>query len=221
MIARTTIALMLLFLAASTGLGQQGDRESTVVLEEGIWVTFYDVPSRRFRVVRTAVLTQNLETVARDLSIAANYLSIEADRAAEELRGPLSEVVDRIRHFQQNPRAISLRDLDATFARAHWLLAQHYLGFAREARNEKNSRNMSLYLWATTHHIERAILWSDVAITRDVHSTLEGLQKIAGDLQDPKTEARAYRERPIVQAEKLLTKIGAQIDRRVLLPISE
>jgi len=52
-----------------------------------------------------------------------------------------------------------------------------------------------------------------------VHTTLEGLQELAGELGDPETSARAYRERPIARAESLLGKIGKQIERRVLQPV--
>lgn len=220
MVSRLTVFLALCCLAAPAVYGQQ-DLQSRVVLDEGLWVTFYDLPSRRFRAIRTAILVQDLQAAARDLSIAANYISIEAERSSDVLRTPLNDVVDRMRSIEQDVRSVTLADLDALFGRAHWLLAQHFLGLGRDARNARNSRNMSLYLWATTHHIERAILWSDVSITREVHSTLEELQKIAGDLQNPQTEARAYREKPIVQAENLLKKIGKQIDRRVLLPMSD
>ncbi|NIO40948.1 MAG: hypothetical protein GTO41_12665 [Burkholderiales bacterium] len=130
----------------------------------------------------------------------------------------MSDVVSQLRRMEAGVGNITLDELDALFGRAHWLLAQHYLAFAREARDARQNRNASLYLRATTHHIERAILWSNVAVTREVHRTLEGLQKLAGEIGNPETSARAYRERPIVQAEILLRKIGKQIDRRVLLP---
>ena len=220
MLLRLTLILALIFLAASASYSQQNDRQSAVVLDEGLWVTFYDLPSRRFRTIRTAILTRNHEAAARDLSLAANYLSVEAARSSAVFQAPLSDVVTRLRRMEENVGSVTLEELDALFGRAHWLLAQHYLGFARDARDARNSRNMSLYLWATTHHIERAILWSNVAITREVHATLEGLRELAGELANPESAAQAYRERPIVRAENLLKKIGKQIDRRVLLPIS-
>lgn len=65
------------------------------------------------------------------------------------------------------------------------------------------------------------MLWSNVAVTREAQTALEGLRKVAGELQNPATSARAYKERPVVRAEKLLRKIGKQIDRRVILPLAE
>jgi len=126
-----------------------------------------------------------------------------------------------LRRLEERLDNVTLEELDALFGRTHWLLAQHYLGFARNARDARNGRNASLYLWATTHHIERAILWSNVAVTREVYATLEDLQELAGKLGNPETSARAFRERPIVRAENLLRNIGKQIDRRVLLPLPQ
>lgn len=221
MLSRPTVTLVLLALALSTSFGQQSERQSAVVLDEGLWITFYDLPSRRFRAIRTAILTRDLDSAARDLSLAANYVSVEAARTSAVFQAPLSDVVRQLRRMEENVEDITLDELDALFGRAHWLLAQHYLEFARAARDARDGRNTSLYLWATTHHIERSILWSNVAVTREVHATLEGLQELAGKLADPETAARAYKERPVVRAEKLLRKIGRQIDRRVLLPSSD
>lgn len=221
MLLRQILTLTLIFLAVSTSSGQQSESQSAIVLDEDLWVTFYDLPSRRFRAIRTAVLTRNHESAARDLSLAANYLSVEAARSSAVFQVPLGDVVSQLRRMENDVGMVTLEALDALFGRAHWLLAQHFLEFARGARDARNNRNTSLYLWATTHHIERAILWSNIAVTREVHTTLEGLQEIAGKLRDPETAARAYRERPIVRAEDLLRKIGVQIDRRVLLPKSD
>jgi len=221
MLLRQILALTLIFLAVSTSFGQQSESQSAIVLDEDLWVTFYDLPSRRFRAIRTAVLTRDHESAARDLSLAANYLSVEAARSSAVFQAPLGDVVSQLRRMENDVGMVTLESLDALFGRAHWLLAQHFLEFARGARDARNNRNTSLYLWATTHHIERAILWSNIAVTREVHTTLEGLQELAGKLRDPETAARAYRERPIVRAEVLLRKIGVQIDRRVLLPKSD
>lgn len=216
---KSILPLMLIFLGASATYGQPRDSQSAVVLDENLWVTFYDLPSRRFRAIRTAVLTRDNESAARDLSLAANYLSVEAERSSAVFQAPLGDIVDHLRRMGSDIDSVTFDELDALFGRAHWLLAQHYLEFAREARDARHNRNASLYLWATTHHIERAILWSNVAVNREVHTTLEGLQKLAGELGDPERSARAYRERPIARAESLLRKIGKQIDRRVLLPV--
>ena len=216
---KSILPLMLIFLGASATYGQQRDSQSAVVLDENLWVTFYDFPSRRFRAIRTAVLTRDNESAARDLSVAANYLSVEAERSSAVFQTPLGDVVNHLRRMGSDIERVTLDELDALFGRAHWLLAQHYLEFAREARDARHNRNASLYLWATTHHIERAILWSNVAVTREVYTTLEGLQELAGKLGNPETSARAYRERPIARAESLLRKIGKQVDRRVLLPV--
>lgn len=218
MLSRSLVLLTLIFLVAATSFGQQSDNQSSVVLDENLWITFYDLPSRRFRAIRSAILSRDFESAARDLSVTASYLSVEAERSSAVFQVPLRDVVDRLRRMQATVERVTLEELDVLFGRAHWLLAQHYLEFARQSRDARQNRNASLYLWATTHHIERAILWSNAAVTREVHATLEGLQELASELKNPETSARAYGERPIVRAEGLLRKMGKQIDRRVLLP---
>lgn len=212
------LLLPIVLVAMAAHAGQQSERQKPIVLDENQWVTFYDVPSRRFRAIRTAVLTRNFEAAARDLAVTANYLSVEADRSPDILQGPMREVIERLHRMESSVDKITLDELDAQFGRAHWLLAQHYLVFARGARDARQARNTSLYLTATTHHMERAMLWSNATIDDDVHDTLEDLRETAGELLNQETAAAAFRERPIVRAEQLLIKIGAQINRRVLVP---
>ena len=221
MFVKSLLPLVLIFTGTVAYADLQSDGQSPVVLDEELWVTFYDLPSRRFRAIRTAILTRNNESAARDLSVTANYLSVESDRSSATFQAPLRDVVDQLRQMKAAVDKVTLEELDGLFGRAHWLLAQHYLELARQARDARHSRNASLYLWATTHHMERAMLWSNVAVTREAQTALEGLRKVAGDLQNAETSSRAYKERPVVRAEKLLRKIGKQIDRRVILPLAE
>jgi hypothetical protein len=209
---------ILLFLAVASYADQHDRNQAAVVLDEDMWIAFYDLPSRRFRAIRTAIISQDHEAAARDLAAAANYISVEAERASAVFQAPLRDVVEQLRQMNEKIDDVTLQELDLLFGRTHWLLAQHYLEFARRARDARANRNTSLYLWATTHHMERALLWNNVAVTRDVQATLEDLRDVAARLQNPNTSARAYREKPVVRAEQLLRKIGKDIDRRVLLP---
>lgn len=218
MFFRIILLLAILPVGAAAQSNQQTDRQSPVVLDENQWVTFYDVPSRRFRAIRSAVLTRNFAAASRDLAVSTNYLSIEIERAAAELQGPMRELAERLHQMESAPDQITLDELDAQFGRAHWLLAQHYLGYARSARDARQARNTSLYLTAATHHLERAMLWSNASIDDDVHDTLEDLRETAGELLSRETADAAFRERPIVRADRLLRKIGEQINRRVWLP---
>lgn len=216
MLARLILSVVIAF-PATVALADQQDRsQQTVVMDEDTWVTFYDLPSRRFRAIRTALLDRRPDAASRDLLVAANYISVEADRASDILRPPLREVVESLRRMGAQIDSVTLTELSSSFGRAHWLLAQHYLEFARAARDLRQNRNTSLYLWATTHHMERAILWSNVAVTRKIATTLDDLREIAGRLEDPKTSARAYRDRPVVRAGQLLQEIGKQINRPLL-----
>lgn len=216
---RAAWLLVIFVFVAAAADAQQQDKQSVLVLDENQWVTFYDLPSRRFRSIRSAILTRDLESANRDLSVAAAYLAIEAGRSHADLQAPLQDVVANLGQLQGTVADVPLQDLDALFGRAHWLLAQHYLHFARQARDERNGNVTSLYLHATAHHIERAILWSNVAVSRNVQKTLDGLRELADELRSPATSSRAFKDRPIVRAENLLKKVGPQIDRRILIAL--
>ncbi len=212
------IALLVGVLAHTADADEHVSDQPAVVLDEDLWVTFYDLPSRRFRHIHAAILSGDRRSASRDLRVTANYLSVEAERASSALQEPLTDVVERLAAAAENVDRATLQELDALFGRTHWLLAQHYLDFARRSRDERRNRNASLYLWATTHHMERAILWSNVAVSREVRATLEDLRDIAARLQSPASAEQAWSERPVVRAERLLRRVGDQIDRRVLLP---
>lgn len=220
MLLKILLSLMFLVPAVAVHADSAPDRQKPVVLDENLWVTFYDLPSRRFRTIRAAILTRDYEAAARDLSVTANYLSVEANRASAVIQVPLNDVVARLGSMQGRIDKLTLDELDMLFGRAHWLLAQHYLDHAKQSRDMRDNRGTSLFLWATIHHMERAALWNNVPVTSETHRALEGLRKLAGRLQNPETSDRAYKDKPVVRAEILLRKIGKQIDRRILLPDS-
>ncbi len=214
---RSCLTLLLMLAGAAAPCQEQASRQSKLVLDEDVWVTFYDLPSRRFREIRTAILEENNEAAARDLAVSANYVSVEADRASDNLRGPMQEVVARLRALSDDIDSATLQDLDRVFARAHWLLAQHYVELARKSRDIRDNRATSLYLYAISHHLERTLLRSNKAVNREVATTLQNLRDIAGRLQGEKTFEQAYKEKPVVRAERLLRKIGMDIERTVLI----
>jgi len=218
------IAALSVFLALSPGAFAEDETDQPkVTMDEGLWVAFYDVPSRRFRDVRAAFVRRDFDLASEDLVTSASYLSVEASRALPAIAERLSEVSERMMWISKNinDAGVTTQDLDPLFGRAHWLLAQHYLDKARSSRDRQQNRNAGLNLLASTHHLERAVLWSNSRIDRDVQKTLEDLRDLADRLQDEELAARAYREKPIVRAEKLLRKLGKAIDRPVVLPVSE
>lgn len=214
--------VIILALALSMPLAFADDaetRQAPIVMDEDIWVTFYDLPSRRFRAIRTAIINGDNAAAAKDLVVTANYLLVEAERSTEALAGPMKASVERLRALSESADNMTLSDLDALYGRVHWQLAQHYLHRAKIARDARQNRNTGLYLLAATHHMERAILWSNKKVDRDVRVTLEKLRDLAAQLQQNQSFEKAYRAKPVVRAEKLLVKIGKQIDRPVLLPV--
>lgn len=207
-------------LATTPALSANNSDQPVVTMQENLWIAFYDVPSRRFRDIRGAFVRREFGTASADLDTSAVYLAIEAERAVPAIAARLNEVADRMTWIAENTDDVSVTtgDLDALFSRAHWLLAQHYLDMARRSRDSRHNRNAGLYLLATTHHLERAVLWSNSRISRDTHKTLENLRDLADRLQDEKLAADAYSDKPLVQAEKLVRKLGKTIDRPVVLP---
>ncbi len=213
-------AITTLFGFAPQLMAQDETDQPKVVIDEGQWAAFYDVPSRRFRDIRAAFIRREFDRASEDLATSASYLSIEASRALPAIAERLSEVSQRMMWISENinDAGVTTQDLDALFSRAHWLLAQHYLDKARSSRDSRQNRNAGLNLLASTHHLERAVLWSNSRIDRGVQETLEDLRDLADRLQDKELAARAYREKPIVRAETLLRKLGKTIDRPVVLP---
>lgn len=192
---------------------------STVAVDQSVWLTFHDVPSRRFVEVRRALVRGELDAARGDLVISAGHLQVEAGRAAPEIGERLMAVSERLLWLADNiddPRAAPA-EFDAQFGRAHWLLAQHYLYEARLSRNRGDDRLAGRYLWAATHHMERAVLWSNARIDRRLRKTLDDLRTLATRLQDDSQASRVRGQRPIVKAETVLLELGEKIDRPVVL----
>ena len=220
---KIVVLLAGLFLLASATVAQTEDSSRPgFTLDEGVWVLFYDLPSRRFRNVRDAFVRRNWTAARRDLAASAGFLRAEQARADAALVGPLEEVIARLESIAENieTRDVSGSDLDAAFARAHWLLAQHYLVLSEAAKTSGDSRNTGSYLWATAHHLERCVLWSDARLTRRQLASLEKLRDIAGQLQDTNDPATVYKSRPVANAKTTLREIGEFLERRVWLPAS-
>ena len=51
-----------------------------------------------------------------------------------------------------------------------------------------------------------------------VVAALEDLRDLADQLQDKNLDKFAYREKPMIRAEKLLRRLGKTIDRPIVLP---
>ena len=211
--------MMTAFLLTPTAFCADEAVQSPVTMDESLWVVFYDVPSRRFRSIRNDFVGRQFESAAADLTTSASYLVIEANRAQPQIASRLTEVADKLTWMADNidKASVTGAELDSVFGRAHWLLAQHYLDMARRSRDANQNRNAGRYLWATTHHMERAILWSNARISRTVQKTLDDLRELATDIQDEKTAKAAYGKKPMLRAEALLRELGREIDRPVVI----
>lgn len=217
---RKIIVATCIVLAGNASLAQTSNRPF-IQVDENLWVTFYDVPSHRFRSIRDDFVRRNFDAVSRNLVTSASHMMIESSRTSPELGERMAEVATQMMIIADDiaDSSVTTNALDKLFGRAHWLLAQHYLYHARNARDANNNKMAGQYLWAATHHMERAVLWSDARISRNVATTLDRLRDLALRLQDTKDSAAARKERPIVRAEKLLLELGKVIDRPVVLDI--
>jgi hypothetical protein len=217
---RKLIGLFAVIALSNHALAQTEPQQPRVIMDENLWVTFYDLPSRRFREIRSDFVRRDFATAARNLVISANFLNVEADRAIPAVAERLHDVSARLTKIAEivDDTSVTVADLDSLFGRAHWLLAQHYLDMARRSRDVQQYRNEGLYLWATTHHMERAVLWSNARVDRELLKTLDALRDLADRLQDAELAAEANRNRPVVRAEKVLRTLGEQMDRPVVLP---
>jgi len=182
-----------------------------------VWVLFYDVPSRRFQRSRDAFVRRNWDAVSADLAVSAGFIRAEASRSVDDLVFPLENVADRLDEIAENIRSSQLAgsDLDAVFARSHWLLAQHYLELSILARDRGNNRSAGSYLWATAHHMERTVLWSNARLSRAQVRALDRLRELAEQLRDGGDTVKVYKEKPIALARKTLKNLGDFMDRKV------
>ena len=214
---RVTLIVALLFMVLGASTSSAEEAEQAIVLDEGVWVLFYDLPSRRFRRSRDAFVRRDWATVGTDLAASAGFIRAEASRSVAGLVFPMENVADRLDIIAEDVQSSDLSgsDLDAVFARAHWLLAQHYLELSAQARDAGNSRTAASYLWATAHHMERTVLWSDARMTRAQVRSLDRIRDLADRLRDSDDPARIFKEKPVALARQTLLALGEFMDRKI------
>ena len=169
------------------------------------------------RSIRDQFVRRNFEGAGRDMDVAIGFLRVERDRAIPALQSPLDAVIEQLGQFRASLEepTVTVTQLDGTFGRAHWLLAQHYLVLALQARDQARHVNAGHYLWATAHHLERSVLWSGARIDKRVVRALDSIRVMAGKLQAGERPSRVYRDRPIVLTARTLLDIGEHLDRQV------
>lgn len=215
---KTLLAYILtLFIAIPISQAQTADDPPLFTLDEQVWVLFYDLPSRRFRAIRDAFVSRRFESAQSDLLVSEGFMRAEIGRANASLVVPMGEVADILHQFATDidSPGLTVRDLDPAFARAHWLLGQHYLSLSINSRDSGRHRNAGNYLWATAHHLERAVLWSDARITRQLQKSLDSMREMADALRTSSDPQRVYRDKPIDGAGRILIELGQFLDRKV------
>lgn len=214
---KLSLILALAVITCGARADEQAPEQRLLKLDEGVWIAFYDLPSRRFRSIRDAFVRRNFDAVSRDLEITVGFLRIETDRAVPELAPVMNDVANSLEAIasQLPATTVTVSSLDAIFARTHWLLSQHYFTLALESRESEMHRNAGRYLNATAHHLERAVLWSDARISSDVVKSLESIRDMSARLENSDRPERVYRDRPLRLTARTLTAIGEHLDRRV------
>ena len=218
---RVLILFGCFFMVAFANTASSTSHDSAeIILDEDVWVLFYDLPSRRFRNVRDAFVRRNWPLARRDLAASAGFLRAELARADATLVIPLEEIIARLESMAESIETVDVSgsDLDAAFAKAHWLLAQHYLVLSEAAKNSGDARITANYLWATAHHLERCVMWSNTRLTRRQLAALEEIRDMAGRLRSTDDPSTVYKSRPIASAKQTLREIGEHLERRVWLP---
>lgn len=218
---KPALVICVMLLAVISGAGADTDARRDITLDEDVWVLFYDLPSRRFRNIRDAFVRRNWAAARRDLEASSGFFRAELQRADAALINPMREVIVRLETIAENIESpeVSGSQLDAAFARAHWLLAQHYLVLSEATKSAGDSHNTGNYLWATAHHLERCVLWSDARLSRRQLNSLESLRDMAGRLRETDNPETVYKAKPIASARKTLQQIGEFLDRRVWVSV--
>lgn len=213
---KIVFCVLFALLLSTTPTAHAAER-SEFVIDNDVWVWFFDVPSRRFRSTREAFIRRDWETARRDLASSAAFVRAEQSRADEPLVEPLDRLAGRLEDLSRTigDGTVTTSDLDNAFGRAHWLLAQHYLLVAERLRTAGDHRNVGGYLNATCHHLERAVLWSDARLSRSQTRIFDDLRGLATELRSAKDPSLVYRNRPVARARELLLELAEDLDRDV------
>jgi hypothetical protein len=190
----------------------QGADRPALVLDGDTFITFYDLPSRRFRAMRRAFGEGDEALYQRDLTVSIEYLTAEMQRMDPRLVAPMQEVIDGLAALKVGSGS-TVRELDGLFSRAHWLLAQHFLLIAQTRLSDNNTAVLSVYLTATAHHLERAALWSGAQDTPGLAQTLDELRASAAGLRK-KPDRNRYQQL-ITRTVSVLKDLSKVINRPV------
>ena len=213
------LVLGLVMLMTAAQHGTAAEERPLFELDGDTFVTFYDLPSRRFHRIRQAFVSRDFDTARHDIQVSAEYLGIEAQRAQPGIGAAMLSVQSRFREMGDNldSEDVVAQNFDALFGRAHWLLAQHFLHLAIASRDAERYSASGQYLLACAHHMERAALWSNARISPELVRSLDRLRGLADQLQDSPSKRWIEENRPLRSAVRTLSALGEHIDRQVLL----
>lgn len=216
---KLVITFLLMVCCAGSMAKEAETNQKLFSFDENYWVLFYDLPSRRFRAIRNDFIQGHYGLVSQNLRVAENHIRIEATRSTPPLTQKLIAVSDKLAEaaVRNENNQITVAEFNPLFAQAHWLLSQHFLTLSLTSKQNKNDRNAGHYLAATAHHVERAILWSDMKITPQTLQTLEEIAKQSNELLNAAKPLKVYKKRPIKKAWELIKETGDYLEKTVTI----
>lgn len=216
---KLVITFLLMVCCAGSMAKEAEPNQKLFSFDENYWVLFYDLPSRRFRAIRNDFIKGHYGLVSQNLRVAENHIRIEATRSSPPLDQKLIAISDRLSEsaLRNENNQITVAEFNPLFAQAHWLLSQHYLTLSLTSKENENHPNAGHYLAATAHHVERAILWSDMRITPKTLKTLDDIAAQSNELLNANKPLKVYKKRPIRKAWELIQETGDYLEKTVTI----
>jgi len=144
-----------------------------------------DQPDMHFQRARENFVKRAGKASAEEIRTGAAYVKIEAVRAQGDSKRALmksAQELDALADGVERGTVTSVKDLDATFARADHALANHHYVKASEAWSKKESKKTGYEMRASANHLERSAAWaghktktSTATVLRDTKTTGEKL----------------------------------------------
>ena len=149
-----------------------------------------DKLSQQFHKARENFLKKDFKDAAAEIRKGEAFVKQEAGQATGEAKQALSasaQELDKLADEVQKRTVSSVKELERTFARAHYALARHYLLKASESWAKKAISEAGQDLKAAAVHLENGLAWAGhrlegegVAAVKEAKQMGEKMEKGAG-----------------------------------------
>ncbi len=189
-----TLAVVFLMLFIFTGASAQTEKMKTlpkapegwVIVEEDYLFFLDDEPQTHFEKAKESFLEGDKKATAKEIRKAVVFMKLEESRATAEGKEALSTSIDELNKLAddiEKGAAVSDKDLDHAFARAHQALTKHHLSKAKEEYG-KDSKKAGYELKAAANHLEYAVKWSGGKMEEGFDAGVSDARTIAGKIID-------------------------------------